>query len=139
MNINVIGLEGYYATVTTSDSVVWGVTIKEEYGNIFTIKLAEEILELINREYKKGCPRGYWKEDYDPNRTFTKLRYDMTNYRRSISYTGDEITVPIGKKKIGTYNQEKKLLRIWEDDMPIYENNNGVISKDWAALADCLM
>lgn len=137
--MNVIGKEGYYAIVTASDGVSWGFTVAENRGDIFTVELAEEVLLWANAEYKKGCPKGYWTEGYDPNRLFTTLKYDMTDYRRSVSYTGDDITVPVGKKKIGTYNKEKKLLRIFEDGIPIYENNNGIICRDRAALADSLM
>lgn len=139
MNTNVMGKEGYYATVTASDGISWGFIVSESRGNILTVELAEEMLSWANTEYKKGCPEGYWKEGYDSNRTFTKLKYDMTDYRESVSYTGDDITIPVGKKKIGTYDKEKKILRIYEDDLPIYENNNGVICRDQAALADSLM
>lgn len=139
MNMNVIGQDGYYATVMTSDGTAWGFTVNERHGSLLTVQLAEEILSWANSEYKKGRPYGYSEETYNPNVEFTKLEYNMTNYRLSVSYEGDDITVPIGKKKIGTYNKEKKLLRIWEDDMPIYEDNNGVICADRAALADSLM
>ena len=33
----------------------------------------------------------------------------------------------------------KNLLRIFEDDLPVYENNNGKICRDVCALADSLM
>lgn len=139
MNINVIGKEGYYATVIANDGVSWEFTVSEDHGTVFSLHIANEILSWANAEYKKGCPKGYWKEGYDPNRVFIKLKYNMTDYRKSVSLEGDEIMVPAGTKKIGTYDKNKNVLRIWEDGMPVYENNNGVICKDKSALADSLM
>lgn len=43
------------------------------------------------------------------------------------------------KKKIGRYNKRKNILRIFVDDLPVYENNNGRICRDATALADSLM
>lgn len=140
MNTNIMGKEGYYAaTVAALDGTRWGFAVNERYGNVFTVQLAEELLSWANSEYKKGCPKGYYEKAYSPDAVFTKIRYDMTDYTASISFEGDDIMVPNGKKKIGTYDAEKKLLRIWEDGLPIYENNDGAICKDSGALADCLM
>ena len=36
-------------------------------------------------------------------------------------------------------DKRKNLLRIFEDDLPVYENNNGKICRDVCALADSLM
>lgn len=136
MNINVIGEKGYYATVTAQDGVSWSFTVAENRGNILTVEKAEEMLLWANTEYKKGCPKGCWEEGYDPNRIFIKLEYNMSDYRESVSYDRDIIMVPVGKRKIGIYNEEKKLLRIYEDGMLVYENDNGNICRDRAALAE---
>ena len=37
------------------------------------------------------------------------------------------------------YYPKRNRLIIWEDDMPVYENDNGIICRDEVALADCLM
>lgn len=37
------------------------------------------------------------------------------------------------------YIVKHNCLTIWEDGMPIYENDNGTICRDRVALADCLM
>lgn len=136
MNINAIGEEGYYATVTAQDGVSWSFTVAENRGNNLTVEKAEEMLLWANTEYKKGCPKGYWKESYDPNRTFIKLKYNMSHYKESVSYAGDDIMVSAGKRKIGTYDKEKKLLRIYEDGILVYENDNGIICRDRVALAE---
>lgn len=41
--------------------------------------------------------------------------------------------------KEASYNPATKCLRIWEDGYPVYENDDGVITRDRDALADCLM
>lgn len=134
MNTNIIGVKGYYVNVKSSgtDGIYWGFSVKEEHGDTFTVELARELLEVSNREYKKGCPAGYDKSAYDPDKDFTYVRYDMSNYKD----TGDNHMVLIGDKKVGTYDAEKNLLRIYKDGSPIYENNNGVICRDTVAMMD---
>ncbi len=139
MNINKIGKDGYYATVTTADGHSWGFTVAEHHGTLFTMELAQKILNWANQEVKKGCPCGYAEEFYSPDAVFVKLGYDMTGYRQNVNPNGDVGYVPTGKKKIGTYDDDKHLLRIWEDDLPVYENDNGRVCRDWAALSDSLM
>lgn len=41
-------------------------------------------------------------------------------------------------KKV-SYFPKINLMRIWQDGIPIYENNNGIICDDRDALADCLL
>lgn len=40
--------------------------------------------------------------------------------------------------KLAIYKSKENCLQIWEDGLPIYENNNGMICRDREALADCL-
>lgn len=137
--MNIIGQEGYYATVTDAHGISWGFTVDKSCGDIFTVKLGKDILNCANKIYKEKCPDNVWEEVYDPNVIFVRVRYDMTEYKPSVSYEGDEVMIPASEEKIGTYNQEKNLLHIWEGGLPVYENDNGVICKDTYALADCLM
>lgn len=41
--------------------------------------------------------------------------------------------------KTAKYDATKNCLTIWQQDLPIYENNNGTITTDSEALADCLL
>lgn len=134
MNTNVIGQNGYYANVKSSgtDGIYWGFGVKEEHGTAFTMEMAKELLALANAEYKKGCPAGYDKSAYNPDKDFTYIRYDMSNYKDA----GDGHMVLVGDKKVGTYDAVKNLLRIFKNDDPIYENNNGTICRDAVAMMD---
>lgn len=44
-----------------------------------------------------------------------------------------------GLEKHAVYYPAENLLRIWEAGEPIYENDNGLVCEDLAALADCLL
>lgn len=52
---------------------------------------------------------------------------------------GDRGVPTKGPKKTAYYFPKSHTLQIWEDGMPVYENANGVISRDADALADCLL
>lgn len=52
-------------------------------------------------------------------------------------YGGTE-EIEIGNKT-GKYWRDKNKLLIYQDGVPVYENNNGVICRDSVALADGLM
>lgn len=134
MNTNIMSQKGYYANVksTGTDGIYWGFSVKEDHGNTFTVELAKELLELANKEYKKGCPDGYNRSAYNPNKDFTFIRYDMSSYKDA----GDGHMVLVGEKKFGTYDAVKNLLRIYKNDDQIYENNNGVICRDTVAMLD---
>lgn len=54
-------------------------------------------------------------------------------------FSGDIPGPRIRLKKEAIYNPKANCLRIWENDTPIYENNNGTICRDRDALADCLL
>ena len=137
--MNIFGREGYHASVKSPEGKTWGVDVLKSHGDVFTIELANELLDTINKVWKKGCPDGYYQLAYDPLITFTKIEYDMTDYCLSQSYDGTTISKKIGIKKIGTYEKEKNLLRLWEDDIPVYENNNGRVCQDPFALTDSLL
>ena len=47
--------------------------------------------------------------------------------------------IPCLQDKQALYWPEKNCLQIWKNKMPVYENNNGTITKDQDALADCLL
>lgn len=50
-----------------------------------------------------------------------------------------EGSLPILKNKKAFYYTNENCLRIWENGYPVYENYDGVISRDQDALCDCLM
>jgi hypothetical protein len=45
----------------------------------------------------------------------------------------------IGPDKSIVYDNKENCFQIWENGLPIYEDNNGVICDDQDALADCLL
>jgi hypothetical protein len=52
--------------------------------------------------------------------------------------SGDRGVSVLGKTKEAIYSNKTNSLIIWENGLPVYENNNGVICKDADTLADCL-
>lgn len=135
MNTNIYGLNGYSAIVRGGhgdQQISWAFLVKEDYGTVFTVELAKKMLDFANTEYKKECPKGYYKPTYNPKIDFTYIKYDMTDYRLS----GEDNWIPAGKRKIGIYDIEKNLLRIYIDGNPVYENYNGRICRDTVALMD---
>lgn len=102
--------------------------------DIFTFQLANELIDFANKEYEKR---------FNKKVDFNVVKLDMTNSYEDEDYVLDDgVSHPcytVGKKKIGKYDKRKNLLRIFEDDLPVYENNNGKICRDVCALADSLM
>lgn len=131
MNKNIFLHDGFYASVTGENGATWGCDIREERGNVFTKKLALEMLEGLAKLYKQQFPDR-------PDPKFYKIRYDMTNYQRSIQtdYQGDYYNIPVGPKKVGVYNAKTDTLRIYINGDPIYENKQSVICRDTAAIMD---
>ena len=94
---------------------------------------------------RSGMKMVYVKHEKRFNKKvdFNVVKLDMTNSYEDEDYVLDDgVSHPcytVGKKKIGKYDKRKNLLRIFEDDLPVYENNNGKICRDVCALADSLM
>lgn len=104
----------------------WCISVNKEHGKVFTIEFANELIEMANEKYKK-----IFGKEVD----FNEVEYDMTDYYEN----SDGLIRHTGEKKTGRYFKRKNILRIYIDDMPIYENYNGKICRDAAALADSLM
>ena len=51
----------------------------------------------------------------------------------------NDCDIPCIQDKKALYRSAENRLQIWQDGTPIYENNNGEITRDLAALADCLL
>ena len=117
-------------TCTTS----WGFRVNKEDRDVFTVILANEMIELANKKYKEKFKKGV---------DFNHLKLDMTKYYMDEDVVLDDgVSYPlhiVGKKKICVYNKQKNILRIFEDGLPVYENNNGKICRDVCALADSLI
>jgi hypothetical protein len=101
--------------------------------NVFTVKLANEIIDMANEKYREIHGR-----DVD----FQTVKINLTNYMINMNeFMDDGVSHPksFNHRKIGTYDKRKNILRIWIDGVPVYENNDGKICRDSVALADCLM
>lgn len=141
---NIMGIPNcYYASVRTEyidyTFMSWGLSVSKKHGNLFTIELANKILDFANTEFKKGLPEGYYAKAYDPTKDFTYIELDMSSYiDKGPNQFTDHLMTIIGKEKIGKYDKTKNRLIIFEDGVPIYENNNGIICRDSVALSDSL-
>lgn len=89
----------------------WSFYVSPEKCNAFTVKAANEILEWAINEFK-----ARFQEEMDFN--FISLKMGDTK---------------------GKYWRDKNRLLIYKDGVPVYENNNGKICRDYEALADDLM
>ena len=78
----------------------------------------------------------------DLDETFTVERcrtiFDHAQRIDSRIITGIRIT-DMDRRREYRFDAPQNRLTIWENDLPIYENWNGVITRDRAALEDCLM
>jgi hypothetical protein len=90
------------------------IEYKPEIGEIVTLKQCQGILSdaetLTGNEYSSITIRDCYYDEY--GHYASKKTYD--------------------------YNKKHNRLTIWENDLPIYENWNGTITRDRDALADCL-
>lgn len=107
-------------------------TTLKKFGTI-TLAECKEIYEKIQNKILKE------------NEYVKSIEIDLTLYNKyqengipvyateenPISYNSD--------KKIARYYPNENLLRIWVNDRIVYENYNGKICKDEAALADSIM
>lgn len=131
-------LDYYYAEVSQQDEkrceISWGFRVRKEGRDVFTIKLANELIDFANKIYK---------EKFNKEVDFNFVKLNMTNIIEDTeNILDDGVSHPrreVGKTKVGKYDKRKNILRIWKDDLPVYENNNGKICKDVCALADSLM
>ena len=130
-NKNICLNNGFYATAVGENYVTWGCQVKEERGNVFTKKLALELLEIMEKLYKQRFPDR-------PEPKFYKIEYDMTNYERSldVNLDGEYYSVPAGDRKKGTYNTKTDTLRIYKNAYPVYENKQGHICRDTIAIIE---
>lgn len=112
----------------------WGFRVWKEGRSVFTVKLANELINTANQKYK---------ERFGKDADFNWIKLDMSKYYIDEDYVlDDRISHPIhmvGKETIGKYDKRRNILRIFKDDLPVYENNNGKICRDVCALADSLM
>lgn len=89
---------------------------RDKIGGSFTVEKANSLLEDATE---------FWEEKHGETVSFCKVKCNMTDYDK------DNV-----KKKIGTYDKRTNCLRIYEDDIPVYENCNGRICKDSVAIMD---
>lgn len=89
---------------------IWGRDI--EKVEVVTVQLAKQI--LIDGEKSANEKFGFIHEFY-------------------------KIEVEINKDKHINYNSKTNTLTVWKNDMPIYQNCNGIICNDEVALADCML
>lgn len=105
------------------------LSIKTKKG-LVTVKKCREII--------KTCEKKFDIE-------IKKIEIDMSEFDYS-EITADDIPylesgdigVPQVRRKKAYFWVKSNCLQIWEDGLPIYENNNGLICKDRDTLADCL-
>ena len=90
----------------------WGFKVSKERIDTFSIESALRLLDFTNQKFTEIIGR---------TARFNYIKLEMDN------------------KKYGRYWADKNLLRLYENGMPVYENNNGVITNDSVALADSLM
>ncbi len=127
-------VSGFISNKNTDSNYSFGVYAElNNFGSI-TLKECAEIHEKLKTKVLKVTEGEYLKE----------FKIDLSDY-----YRYEENGQPIvsseeypegrkGKDKTAKYFIKSNTLRIYENGMPIYENANGIICNDAAALCDCL-
>ena len=103
----------YYAEIARFDEnrvceCNWGFYVNPEKCEAFTVAFANKLLEWGTEKYKE---RFHKEVDFN----YIKLKM------------GDNV---------GKYKRDKNRLVIYQDGLPVYENNNGEICKDPISLID---
>ena len=122
--------DNYYLVVVDGNHQpqTWGKKITTD-KELITVAKCKQICERI--ETQLGITIG--------NIDIDLTQYDYRSLSPEDYEWGSDVPIPmVGRPKSATYNRKTNCLQIWEDRMPIYENNNGRICRDANALADCL-
>jgi hypothetical protein len=96
----------------------------------------EEAADIYSRVKAKFAKDG---------ETIRSIKIDLTKYAEYLPDgrpqigSEEEPSSQIGPEKHARYHAKENMLRIWQNGLPIYENCNGVVCDDAAALADCLL
>lgn len=116
-----------------NDNHSFGVyTELKKYGTI----TLDEAANIYNRVKSKILKDGEF---------IKSIKIDLTKYAEYLPDgrpqigSEEEPSSQIGPEKHARYHVKENMLRIWQNGLPIYENCNGVICSDEAALADCLL
>lgn len=101
---------------------------REKHGDVFTVALANELIEIANTVYK---------EKFGTAAAFNWMKMDMSVTEFDVNnYLDDGVSHPSRSvsKKYGIYDKRKNMLRIYVDDIPVYESCNGSICRDSVAI-----
>ena len=104
-----------------------------------------DVCILIKEDFGIEKQKGNLKVQEKYGVKVVKIKILMTEFDYSVIAPDDykyvlsnDMGLPIKLDKVAYYKNDSNCLTIWKDGLPIYENNNGKISDDEVALADCL-
>jgi len=132
----------YYTYEPANKSLKQGHTYIKHRDTI-TVTECKDICKQLTEEQLK-------EEQLNEGQYIKLMKIDLSMYDKYDSdgrpakvfdEYGDIIAenIILGKRKTAKYLVEENILRIYEDDLPVYENDNGVICRDKDALVDSLM
>lgn len=100
------------------------------YKELITVKKCKKIVETVENHFDIKIKRI----------EINMCEWDYSNITVDdyVSCLCGDRGVPFKLNKNAYYDVKKNRLRIYQDGMPIYENDNGEITRDRDALADCL-
>jgi hypothetical protein len=116
-----------------TDNHSFGVYTQLKNQETITLK---EAADIYNRVKTKLLKDGEF---------IKSIKIDLTKYAEYLPDgrpqwgSEEKPSSQIGPEIHARYHVKENMLRIWQNDLPIYENRNGVICKDRDALADCLL
>lgn len=122
--------KNYYPVIVDGNRHNLGVcvTTKKE---LITLKKCQEICKKVEEHFEiKVKTIDVMMTQYDYK------HISIEDYESALY--GDCGIGIVGKQKTAQYNNITNCLLIWEDGLPVYENNNGLICNDPNTLADCL-
>ncbi len=120
--------EKYYLVIASKENpyISKGVLTKREPINL---KFCQELSAKINKFFL-----------HDKIEIIaTKYDYNISEDEYLYVQSGDIGLKTMGNEKIIYFYPHENIMRIWMNGNPIYENNNGTITRDEYALADCLL
>lgn len=119
-----------YSVIVDGNTHKLPVRIRTKKETI-TIKKCKEIIAAVQGEFDINIKRiEIYMDEWD---------YEGITIDTYIGAIYNDCDIPRKLIKKAIYNNGKNRLQIWQNGEPVYENYNGIITRDRDALADCLL
>ena len=128
-----------YAKWNGEDSIATGRGVKDDQGRILCAKKSDVITVERCKELVACAERVSGLEVHQINIDMDEWDYENISDEHYENAMYNDCGIPKRKSKSAQYFVKQNRLLIWENDMPVYENHDGVVCRDATALADCIL